>query len=97
MGILAIDFLIHANRFLSMCSLVEGRLEFLAAEYEEGGHVDEHAAHRQRDDEGAEQPLGHPITCCRSQELCIHPVCFIRNTVRAYEFFDENRKKTYEK
>ena len=52
-----------------MRSLVEGRLELLAAEYDEGGHVDDHAAHRQRDDERAEQTLRHSATCSLSPEL----------------------------
>ena len=59
---------------------MEGRLEFLAAEYEEGGHVDEHAAHRQRDDEGAEQPLllRHPfaLPAAISDTWKLSPRCF---------------------
>ena len=41
-------------------SLVEWRLQLLAAEDEEGGDVDDDAAHRQRDDERTEQALRHP-------------------------------------
>ena len=40
---------------------MEWRLQLLAAEDEEGGDVDDDAAHRQRDDERTEQALSHPL------------------------------------